>query len=255
MRARRPTVLLLFALFTAAEAVATLPGAPLLPRYRRIFSTWKDNPHSSHVFFSPSAIPLEQGNGYYQNSYVIMHSAWFAPLDNISIGGGFQMMSVLASLRPDQNKLPGYFVALKASKRFQPGIHAGVWVMGSQLSSDPPMADTLDVGNKLGSFMAQATFGTGEAHVTFNVGYLRSKLGFSEEPQFGVSGQWRITEPFALVTENWWISFGPDLMPLYSVGGRFIHRKLAADAALVYNEELTKGFGKVVPYFGFALRF
>ncbi len=255
MRTHRPTVLLLFALVLAAEALATGPGAPLAPRYRRVFSTWKDNPHSSHVFFSPSAIPLEQGNGYYQNSYVLMHSAWFAPLDNISIGAGFQMMSVLASLRPDQNKLPGGFVALKASKRFQPGIHGGIFVMGSQLSTDPPFADTLDVGRRIATVMAQGTFGTGEAHITINFGYHRTQLGFTEDPQFGISGQWRITEPFAVVTENWWLNFGKEPLPIYSVGGRFIHRKLAADVGLVYNKELAKGFGSVVPYFGFSLRF
>jgi len=255
MRTTRISILILLGLLAAAEVLATQPGAPLLPRYRRIFSTWKDNPHSSHVFFSPSAIPLEQGNGYYSNSYVLMHSAWFAPLDNISIGAGFQMLSVLASLRPDQNKLPGGFVAIKASKRFQPGIHAGVFIMGTQLSTDPPFADTLKTGKQLGTFMGQATFGTGEAHFTINLGYHRSNGRFTDEPQFGFSGQWRITEPFALVTENWFLNFGKEMLPIYSLGGRFIHRKLAADAALVYNKEIAKGFGSVVPYFGFSLRF
>lgn len=255
MRPHRLSALSCLALLLAGEALAAYPAAPLSPRYRRVFSTWKDNPHSSHVFFSPSAIPLEQGNGYYQNSYVIMHSAWFAPLDNISIGGGFQMMSVLASLRPDQNKLPGGFLALKASKRFQPGIHAGMFIMGSQLSTDPPFADTLDTGKQIGTIMAQATFGTGEAHFTINVGYHRSLGHFTDDPQFGFSGQWRITEPFALVTENWFLNFGKEMIPIYSAGGRFIHRKLAADVAVVYNKEIAKGFGSVVPYFGFALRF
>ena len=255
MRANRLSFLVLLGLMTAGEALATEPGAPLLPRYRRIFSTWKDNPHSSHVFFSPSAIPLEQGNGYYANSYVLMHSAWFAPLDNISIGAGFQMLSVLASLRPDQNKLPGGFVAVKASKRFQPGIHGGFFVMGSQLSDDPPFADTLQTGKRIGTIMAQATFGTGEAHFTVNVGYHRSMGRFTDDPQFGFSGQWRITEPFALVTENWFLNFGKEVLPIYSLGARFIHRKLAADAALLYNKEIAKGFGSVVPYFGFSLRF
>jgi hypothetical protein len=184
-----------------------------------------------------------------------MHSAWYAPLDNISIGGGFQMLSVLASLRPDQNKLPGGFLAIKASKRLQPGIHAGVFIMGTQLSTDPQFADTLKTGKQLSTFMGQATFGTGEAHFTINIGYHRSNGHFTDDPQFGFSGQWRITEPFALVTENWFLNFGKEVLPIYSLGGRFIHRKLAADAALVYNKEIAKGFGSVVPYFGFSLRF
>ncbi len=255
MRANRLSFLLLLGLVTGNEVLAISPGAPLAPRYRRIFSTWKDNPHSSHVFFSPSAIPLEQGNGYYSNSYILMHSAWYAPMNNISIGAGFQMMSVLASLRTDQDKLPGGFIAIKATKRFQPAIHAGVFIMGSQLSTAPTFADTLKVGNRIGTFMAQATFGTGEAHVTVNLGYHRAMGRFTDDPQFGLSGQWRITEPFALVTENWWLNFAGKPLPIYSAGCRFIHRKLAADVALVYNKELAKGFGSLIPYFGFSLRF
>ncbi len=220
-----------------------------------VFSTWKDNPHCHHVFFSPSAIPLEQGQGYYQNSYIIMHSAWFAPLNNVSIGGGFQMMSVLASLRPGQNKLPGYFLAIKGGVRLQPGIHVGIFAIGSQLSSDPPFQDTLDTGRKMGAVIAQATFGTNEAHVTLNFGWGSNKLGFTEKPLFGFSGQWRFIEPMAIVTENWVLNYGPDPFPIYSLGGRFIHRKLGADFGVVYNKHLAEGFGAVIPYIGFALRF
>ena len=247
---------LVLPLLTLAGEGGSGPWSPQAPgRYTRVFSTWKDNPHSSHSFFAPSAIPLQQGQGYYQNSYVLMHAAWYAPLDNVSVGGGFQMMSVLASLRPDQNKLPGYFLAMKVAKRIQPGVHVSFFAMGSQLSNDPPFADTLDTGSKIGTFIGQATFGTGEANATVHIGYGRTAAGFTEKPLYGFSAQWRFTEPMAIVTENWWLNFGPETFPVYSAGMRFLHRKLAADVAVVYNEELAEGFGAVIPYFGFALRF
>lgn len=232
-------------------------GAPKtpLPSHVRVFSTWKDNPHCHHTFFAPSAIPLPQGQGYYSNSYIIMHSAWYAPLDNVSIGGGFQMMSVLASLRPRQNALPGFYLALKAGKRIQPGVHVGIYAIGSQLSTDPPFQDTLDTGRKMGAVMAQGTFGTNEAHVTLNFGWGTSKLGFSEKPLFGISAQWRFTEPLAVITENWVLNYGPEPFPIYSGGVRYLHRKLGADAGLVYNEKIAEGFGTVIPYLGFSLRF
>ena len=242
---------LVVGLVVALSALATAP----LPRYKRVFSTWKNNPHASHTFFAPSAIPLEQGQGYYQNSYVLVHSAWFAPLDEVSIGGGFQMMSVLASMRKDQNKLPGYFLSVKGGKRIQPGWWAGVYATGTQLSTDPPFQDSLDTGRKMGAVLAQSTFGTQEAHVTFHAGWGVNGVGFTRRTMFGVSGQWRFTEPMAIVTENWWLSFADDPFPVYSLGMRFIHRDLAADVAVVYNKDLATGFGPVIPYFGFALRF
>ena len=243
----RSTILFVLCLLSDA-ALGRSPGSP---SHARIFTTWKDNPHCHHTFFAPSAIPLPQGQGYYSNSYIIMHSAWYAPLDNVSIGGGFQMMS----LRPQQNALPGFYLALKAGKRIQPGVHVGIYAVGSQLSTDPPFQDTLDTGRKMGAVMAQGTFGTNEAHVTLNFGWGTSKLGFSEKPMFGVSAQWRFTEPLAVITENWVLNYGPDPFPIYSGGIRYLHRKLGADAGLVYNEKIAEGFGAVIPYLGFSLRF
>src|SRR5262245_12760455 len=68
--------------------------APSAPQLR---GQWKPNLHASHTFFGPSAINMEQGQGYYQNSYVLVHSAWFAPLNNVSVGGGFQLVSLVNS--------------------------------------------------------------------------------------------------------------------------------------------------------------
>ncbi|HMU13855.1 MAG: hypothetical protein JST41_11370 [Bacteroidetes bacterium] len=235
-----------------ASVIASGPGAP---RYKRLFRTWKDNPHASHTFFTPSAIGLPRGNGYYQNNYVLMHSAWFAPLDGLSIGAGFQMMTVLASMRKGQDKLPGGFVALKANKRFWPGVHGGLFVMGSQLSTKPSIGDTASLGNRIATVMAQATFGTAECHVTISAGSHYTMGRFTEDPQFGISGQWRFTEAWGVVSENWLLDLGLKKMPICSAGIRFYHRKLAADVAAVYNKDLAKGFGPVIPYFGFALRF
>jgi len=78
--------------------------APLVPgtgdgTKKKLKGSWKPNAHASHTFFAPSAIPMEHGQGYYENSYVIQHSAWYAPEDHFSIGAGFQMLSVITSLR------------------------------------------------------------------------------------------------------------------------------------------------------------
>ena len=99
---------LFLGLLLACEVLAT---GPAVPRYKRLFRTWKDNPHASHAFFTPSAIALPHGNGYYENSYVLMHSAWYAPLDGLRIGGGFQMMTLLASFRKYRDKLDCSFLA------------------------------------------------------------------------------------------------------------------------------------------------
>ncbi len=238
-----------------AGALRLIQPSPEPPSYKRVFSTWKNNPHASHTFFAPSAIPLQQGQGYYQNSYVLMHSAWFAPLNEVSIGGGFQIMSVLASLRPGQKKLPGYFLAMKIGKRLQPGVHAGIYAVGTQLSNDPPFRDSLDTGRKMGAVIGQCTIGTMEAHATLNFGYGVTGIGLTRKPLFGFSAQWRFTEPLAIITENWVLNFGVDAFPVYTLGVRFIHRKLGADAALVYNKDLSEGVGPVLPYFGFSLLF
>jgi hypothetical protein len=48
---------------------------------------WFENPNATRYLFGPTAIPLEKGEGYYQNTYIILQSFNIGVSDNFSIGG------------------------------------------------------------------------------------------------------------------------------------------------------------------------
>jgi len=235
------------------------PGSPLSPgtgagTKKKLKGYWKPNPHASHTFFAPSAIPMEHGEGYYQNSYVIQHSAWFAPEDHFSIGAGFQMLSIITALR-GQGKLPAYFLALKAGARINPDLCVGIFGITQQFTDNPPFSDQASTDYRVSSLCAQVTYGSLNRHITFSGGWGYTALGWTKDPMIGIGGQWRVIEQLAIITENWMLKFGKEPYSIYTLGARFLHRKLGADLGLVYNSHLAETFAPVVPYIGFSLKF
>jgi small nuclear ribonucleoprotein (snRNP)-like protein len=68
------------------------------------------NPNVSRHFFSPSAIPIPKGEGYYQNFYVAYNQVNYGLSDNFSLGvagvpfawfveNGFNLLLIFCSLR------------------------------------------------------------------------------------------------------------------------------------------------------------
>ena len=59
---------------------------------------WFPNLHDSRYFFSPSAYGLEEGEGYYSNSYWWLWQAQYGLSDNLSIGAGTTPIGIPSSV-------------------------------------------------------------------------------------------------------------------------------------------------------------
>jgi hypothetical protein len=46
---------------------------------------WFENPNATRYLFGPTAIPLKKGEGYYQNTYIILQSFNIGVSNNFSI--------------------------------------------------------------------------------------------------------------------------------------------------------------------------
>ncbi|MFT3885922.1 MAG: hypothetical protein QM724_10980 [Flavobacteriales bacterium] len=225
-----------------------VPGTPL-----RLRGSWAENKHATHTLFGPSALPLKPGQGYYQNNYIVMHSAWFAPVEHVTIGAGFQMLSVIASLS-GTGRLPAYFAAIKAGTEIG-GVHAGIFAAGAQLSNGALVQDTASLRGRIGLAAGQVTVGTPDAHVTVTLGWGATREGLTDDPVVGISGQVRVIERMALVSENWSFQFGGQPFRVYTLAARFLTNNLGADGGLLYSAQFAKDVSPVLPYIGFALRF
>ena len=205
---------------------------------------WFPNPNNTRYFFSPTAIPLKKGEGYYQNIYVISNSANVGVTDNFSVGGGV-ILPVVAFLSPK--------VGFKVAEKIHVGAGAIVALMPG------PTA--------LGIFYGIGTYGTDEHNVTIGAGYGFADEEFFNRPIITLSAMTRVSKRIALVTENWGVPYrdylyvnGQEIEELkyytfFSYGMRIMKEKITFDVALVNSKDIFEFFPIGIPYIDFVYKF
>ena len=198
------------------------------------------NPNSSRHFFSPTAIPLQKHEGYYQNFYIAFNMLNFGVTDHLSLG----IASVPFTWFLDN----GFNLAGTAKYSFKIGEnwHTGAgFIVGN-------IASTVVGGIGYGL----VTYGNTDNNITFGSGYgfvitdyKESEYRNEEESMvWNIAAMFRTTEHFALVTENWWFS-DQDLL-LLSYGGRYIGDRLSIDFGFINNKDIIEVIPLGIPLLG-----
>lgn len=200
---------------------------------------WYPNPHATRYFYGPSAIGLKKGEGYYQNTYLVLNSFNVGISDNISIGGGLELISTFAA------KDPIFFITPKVSYKVAEKFHAGCGILYARFTSD---------FGSLGTVFATGTYGTTDNNITGSLGWGFVDSEFSKRPIITISGMKRISKRAALVTENWLIPSG-EYYGLISYGVRFFGEKIAVDLAFINNRDIAEEIIIGIPYVSFTVKF
>lgn len=201
-------------------------------------SYWYPNPHATRYFYGPSAIGLKKGEGYYQNTYLLLNSFNVGITDNISIGGGLELISTFAA------RDPLFFITPKVSFKVAEKFHAGSGVLYARIPEE----------GSLGTIFATGTYGTTDNNITCSLGWGFVNSEFSKRPIITLSGMRRISKRAALVTENWLIPID-GYNGLFSYGVRFFGEKIAVDLAFINNRDLAKIIIIGIPYVNFTVKF
>jgi hypothetical protein len=202
-------------------------------------SYWYPNPHATRYFYGPSAIGLKKGEGYYQNTYLVLNSFNVGITDNISIGGGLELISTFAG------RYPLFFITPKVSFKVAEKFHAGGGVLYARIPEG---------FGSLGTVFATGTYGTTDNNITGSLGWGFVDSEFSERPIITLSGMTRISKRAALVTENWLIPTD-GYYGLFSYGVRFFGEKIAVDLAFINNREIAEAIIIGIPYVSFTVKF
>jgi hypothetical protein len=200
---------------------------------------WYPNPHATRYFYGPSAIGLKKGEGYYQNTYLVLNSFNVGITDNISIGGGLELISTFAE------RDPIFFITPKVSFKVAEKFHAGGGVLYARIPGD---------FGPLGTVFATGTYGTTDNNITGSLGWGFVDSEFSERPIITLSGMTRISKRAALVTENWLIPTD-GYYGLFSYGVRFFGEKIAVDLAFINNRDIAEAIIIGIPYVSFTVKF
>jgi hypothetical protein len=205
---------------------------------------WFPNPNATRYLFGPSAFSLKKGEGYYQNTYLLLNSFNVGITDNISIGGGFELLSTIIFREPI------FFITPKVSYKVSENFHAGG---GALFLSMPGFSDNRTI---TGIGYGIGTYGNKNHNITGGIGWGSIDGEFSQNPIITVSGMTRLSKNVGLVSENWFVPVdSPGYYGVFSYGIRFFGEKLAVDLAFLNNRDIMRGIAIGIPYVDFVVKF
>lgn len=223
------------------------------------------SPNATRYFFAPSAIPIEKGEGYYHNAYLLSNSANFGITKNFSLGGGV-VIPLLFYVTPK--------VGFKVRKNLYvgTGLIAATTIIPDALISGGIPFGLVTVGNMENNFTAGVGYG-----FIWNQGDFQK----TDYPIINLNGMTRISNRIQLVTENWfipyvrenesdnsyqdangnWIELPPtvteskEIALAFTLGTRIIlNNKTSFDISPLYLTG-TGNNGIVIPYLDFVYKF
>ena len=207
---------------------------------------WFRNPNPTRYLFGPSAFNLKAGEGYYQNTYLLLNSFNYGITDNISVGGGVELITLFSFPKGG----PIFILTPKVGFEVAPKFNVGGGVL---YLSVPDFFSSNRTG--LGIAYGVATYGTENSNITGGIGWGFVEGDFSSTPVITISGIHRMSRKTALVSENWLIPNGNTYAGIYSYGIRFFGEKLAVDLAFLNNQEISSNLTLGIPYVDFVVKF
>lgn len=222
---------------------------------------WFRNPNSTRYLFGPSAFSLMSGEGYYQNTYVLFSSLNVGITKNISIGGGFEFLSVFSN-----SGQPIYYLTPKVAFKLTEKIHAGGGLLYINM---PGFFSYNNTRQSVGIGYGVFTYGTLDNNVTLGGGYGFINNELSKRPIMTISGMLRVGRRTALVTENWIYPqkiytnkynyqdgvIGYKYQPIISYGIRFFGENMSVDLGLLNNKDISEAIVIGIPYIDFVVKF
>jgi len=202
---------------------------------------YNPDPNKSIYIFSPSAFPIGKGNKYFRDFWIIFPSMNFGLSDvfSLQVGGIW-----VPGISIDQIPLIG---SIKASIYQQKKLSLATGIMYAKIS---------DFG--AGFVFATGTYGNNFNHTSLSLGWGYNKLenewNFMDRPIVVIAGNYRLSQSFSLVTENWIL---PELAfneTPFSLSVRFLGKNISFDVGAVVILTLLEE-GLPLPLINFTYHF
>lgn len=204
-------------------------------------ATGTPNPHYTRYFFAPSAFNLKKGEGYYQNTYLVLNSLNWGFTDHFSVGVSLELTSTFGSMGGSWS--PIYLITPKYGFGLTKNLNAAV---GALIVGAGANTGGLQLGYGL------LTYGNTENNVTFGASFGWADGNIMKRPPMTLNAMKRIGRKASLITENWIV---PELGSLYSYGVRFFGSKIAVDLGFVNNSDIMDIMLIGIPYVDFTVKF
>ncbi len=202
---------------------------------------WFENPNQTRLYVSPTGRSLKKGQGYFSDILIFFPSIAIGVTDNISLGGG---VSIIPGLDLDEQLIYGFTkIGFTAKETFS--------VAGSMLMVRIPK-NGVNNSKIAGILFGTGTIGSGDASMTFGLGYGYVGDEIADKPAVLLGGEYRFARTISLVTENWVFPGVDD--PLISYGLRFFGESISVDLAF-FNVGGEDAFFPGIPIIEFSYNF
>jgi hypothetical protein len=200
---------------------------------------WFDNPQATRYFFAPNAFGLKKGEGYYQNTMLLVNQASVGITDNFSLGAGLVPLFLFGGASSPVWLLPKVSVPVVKDK-FNVGAGALIGTVIGEQSS-------------FGIAYGLTTFGSRDRNATIGLGYGYADGDWATTPAITFSGLFRTGPRGYLITENYYIGLDDGSVGLLSIGGRRIVKRVGIDFGLF--SPIGAGEFIALPFLGLTVPF
>ena len=204
---------------------------------------WPANPNATRLFFTPTGRMLEKGDGYFNDTYLLVLSVQGGITSRFTLGGG---LSVIPLDNFSDNIV---FIAPKIGLYASPKFNLAIGGLAGYVGG---LADEGEEAG-LGVLYSVATVGSTDASLTFGGGLAYAGGQFADSPVAMLGGEVRLGRRMSFITENYLIP-NEDVNSVISYGLRFFGEKLSVDLAF-WNMPGEESFFPGIPYVAFSVNF
>lgn len=203
---------------------------------------WFKNPHDTRYFVMSNGFGLEQGEAYYQNTWILFNQINYGITDFFSMGAGVLPLFLFAGAPTPVFITPKLTVPVVKEK-----VNLGAGMLLGYV-----LGETASFGIAHGA----ATFGNRDNNLTLGAGWAFVDWDWAENPTISLSGMVRVSRKTYLLTENYYIGISEgEAVVLIALGGRSVQRRLAIDYGLVIPLVPDMDTFFAIPWLGIAVPF
>jgi hypothetical protein len=180
---------------------------------------WLDNPQAARYFWAPNGYGLKQGEGYYQNIWVLFNQASYGVSNHFSVGVGVVPMFLLNSRENPIWITPKFSIPVIDNK-----LNVGIGTIFATVTNVNQSSAGLLYGT--------VTYGTRDKNISLGMAYGYTMEDMAHIPLINLSGMARLRQRLYFVSENYIVIANGEVAGFISAGFRSITKKVALDYGL-----------------------
>jgi hypothetical protein len=180
---------------------------------------WEDNPQSTRYLWTPNGYGLKEGEGYYQNIWVLYNQFSYGFSDYFSFSAGVIPLFLFSAGFTPVWAVPKFSIPIVKDKV---NLSAGAF-LGTLLGED---------NSNFGIVFSTLTLGDRNKNINFGLGWGYMEDEWSDNPIINVSGMIRLSPRGYFLTENYFFPIEDESLGLLSLGYRHMIRTVGLDFGL-----------------------